>query len=149
MNRATVPMRNIAKRLISDGARGDKPGATKNAAEFSVSEKLRANLATLMGNGGYHALLSRALALAQVEVPSLRAIHVNADGTLTEGEEHRVQLDPDEMFEGRVVLLAQLIGLLVAFIGENLTLRLVREVWPNAKLDGLEFGTEGKNDKRK
>ena len=42
------------------------------------------------------------------------------------------------------MLLAQLLGLLVAFVGKNLTLRLVREVWPNSKLDGLDFGTEVK-----
>jgi hypothetical protein len=34
------------------------------------------------------------------------------------------------MAEGSVVLVAQLLALLVAFIGENLTLRMVREVWP-------------------
>jgi hypothetical protein len=47
------------------------------------------------------------------------------------------------------VLLAQLLGLLVAFIGKNLTLRLVGEVWPKAALDDLDFGTEEKNEKRK
>jgi hypothetical protein len=35
------------------------------------------------------------------------------------------------MTEGGVVLVAQLLGLLVAFVGERLTLKIVREVWPN------------------
>jgi len=83
-----------------------------------------------MGKAGFRALLSRALALANAEVPSLRAVRVNADGSLEGFEELYAQLPPEEFFEGRVVLLAQLLGLLVAFIGENLTLRLVREVWP-------------------
>jgi len=43
-------------------------------------------------------------------------------------------------FEGRVVLLAQLLGLLVAFIGEDLTLRLVREVWPKLSINDVNFG---------
>jgi hypothetical protein len=47
-----------------------------------------------------------------------------------------------------VVMLAQLLGLLVAFIGENLTLHLVRDVWPKVRLDDVEFGTEGTNEKR-
>jgi len=64
-------------------------------------------------------------------------------------EEHYAQRDPKGLFEGRVVLLAQLLGLLVAFIGENSTLRVVREVWPKVPLDGLDFGTEGKNKRRK
>ena len=59
------------------------------------------------------------------------------------------QLDPDEFSEGGVVLLAQLLGLLVAFIGENLTLRLVREVWPKVPLDDLDFGNGDKNEKTK
>jgi hypothetical protein len=31
-----------------------------------------------------------------------------------------------------------LLGLLVAFIGENLTVRLLREVWPKVPLDDLD-----------
>jgi hypothetical protein len=137
-------MRNFAKRLVADEARGNKPPATKTPADFSACEKLRPKLATLMGNAGFRALLSRALALAKAEVPWLRAVQVKADGTLEGVDEQHAQLDPDELFEGRVVLLAQLLGLLVAFIGENLTLRLVREAWPKAPLDGLDFGDGGK-----
>jgi hypothetical protein len=55
----------------------------------------------------------------------------------------------DDIFEGRVVLLAQLLGLLVAFIGEDLTLRLVREVWPKLSLNNLDFGKGYKNEKAK
>jgi hypothetical protein len=150
MSRATPRMRTVAMRLIVHEARGNEPSVAKAAANFSTCEKLGPHLATLVGNGGYQALLSRALALAQAEVPWLRAVRVKADGTLEGVETHHAQLGPDKFFEGRVVLFAQLLGLLVAFIGEDLTLRLVREAWPNVKLDGLEFGTEGKkNAKRK
>ena len=49
-----------------------------------------------------------------------------------------------------MVLLAQLLGLLVAFIGENLTLRLVRECGRNFPLSDLIFQqTEIKNEKTK
>jgi hypothetical protein len=60
-------------------------------------------------------------------------------------DELGAQVDPDKIFEGRVVLLAQLLGLLVAFIGEDLTLRLVREVWPKLPLNNLDFGKGDKN----
>jgi predicted transglutaminase-like cysteine proteinase len=46
----------------------------------------------------------------------------------------------------RALLLAQLLGLLVAFIGEDLTLRLVREVWPKLSLNDLDLGTGDKNE---
>jgi hypothetical protein len=51
-----------------------------------------------------------------------------------------VQVHPDEIFEGCVVLLAQLLGLLVVLIGENLTLRVVREAWPKLSLNALDVG---------
>ena len=113
-------MRSFAKRLMAYETSGNKSSETTNPAAFHVCEKLRPQLATLMGNGGFRALLSRALALATAEVPWLRAVHVKADGTLEGLEELHAQLDSAEFFEGRVVLLAQLLGLLVAFIGEIL-----------------------------
>ena len=92
-----------------------------------------------MGNGGFRALLSRALALASAEVPWLSAVHVDGDGALDGLAELEAQVDPGEIAEGRVVLLAQLLGLLVAFIGEDLTLRLTREAWPKLSFNDLDF----------
>ena len=140
MSRATPQMRDFSERLIAYETRENKSSETKTPAACLVSEKLRPHLATLMGNLGFRALLSRALSLANTEVPWLRAMHVNADGSFEGLDELGAQVDPDEIFEGCVVLLAQLLGLLVAFIGENLTLRLVREVWPKLSLDDLDFG---------
>ena len=93
----------------------------------------------LMGSVGFRALLLRALALATVEVPWLRAVEVKGDGSLAGLEELQAQLAPEETAEGRVVLLTQLLGLLVAFVGENLTVRLVSEVWPKLPLNDSEI----------
>ena len=142
-------MRDFAERLIAYETRGNKSSETKTPAACLVGEKLRPHLATLMGNVGFRALLSRALALANAEVPWLRAVHVKADGSFEGLDELGAQVDPDEIFEGCVVLLAQLLGLLVAFIGENLTLRLVREVWPKLSLNDVDLGTGDKNEKAK
>lgn len=109
-------------------------------AAFHVCEKLRPQLATLMGSTGFRALLSRALALANSETSSLRTVHVLADGSLAGLDALEAQVDPDEVVEGSVVLLAQLLGLLVAFIGEPLTTRMVREVWPKLPLNDLDLG---------
>ena len=51
---------------------------------------------------------------------------------------------PEQFIEARIVLLAQLFGLWVAFIGENLTLRLVRGTWPKLPLNNLDFDNGGK-----
>jgi hypothetical protein len=142
-------MRNFAKLLSAHEARGNKSSETKPPPTFPVCEKLRPHLATLVGKAGYRALLLRAVALASAEVPWLRGIQVKADGSFEGLEELHAKLAPEEFNKGRSVLLAHLLGLLVAFIGENLTVRLVREIWPKVPLDDLDFGNEGKNEKEK
>ena len=145
MGRATPQMRDFSQRLIAFERRGNKSSGTLPPAAFHVFEKLRPHLATLMGNTGFHALLSRALAVANAEDPSLRVVHVKADGSLEGLEELQTQVDPEETTEGSVVLVAQLLALLVAFIGESLTRQMVREVWPKLSLNDLDFG---KGDKK-
>jgi hypothetical protein len=133
-------MRSIAQLLIKyEIAAKDSP-ETKGAATIRATERLRPHLATLMGNGGFRALLARALALAGAEVAWLRAVHVKADGTLEGLEALHAQLKPADFLEGRVVLLAQLLGLLVAFIGPRLTSRLMGEVWPQLSAENVDFG---------
>jgi hypothetical protein len=149
MSHASPEMRNFAKRLILYEANGNESAKTQVSDAFSVCEKLRPPLATLTGNIGFRALLSRALVLAGEEVAWLRAVHVKSDGSLEGLEEVHAQLSPEVLFEGKVFLLAQLLGLLVAFIGENLTLRLVREVWPQAPLDDLNLSKGNRNEKTK
>ena len=140
MSRATPTIREFARLLSAYEARGNKSARTKPPAAFPVSDKLRPHLATLVGNAGYRALLARALGLAGGEVPWLRGLHVKVDGTLEGLEELHAKVSADEFIKGRSVLVAQLLGLLVAFIGENLTLRLVQEIWPKVPLDNLDFG---------
>ena len=53
-------------------------------------------------------------------------MHVNPDGSLQGGGDVTVK----QIAAGEVLLLAELLGLLVAFIGEGLTLQIVREAWP-------------------
>jgi len=145
MSQAVLQMRNFAQRVLACEPPGRKPSEAKTSEAFQVFDKLRPHLATLMGNGGFRALLSRALALANAEVSWLSAVHVKADGSLEGLEELHAQLDPAEFSEGSVVLLAQVLGLLVAFIGENLTVSLVREVWPKVSLNDLDLDLNSGN----
>jgi hypothetical protein len=139
MNRATAQMRSIAQRLIDYETPGDDYSEPGNTAAFQVTERLHRHLATLMGNGGSRALLARAIALASAEVHWLRAVQVNADATLEGLETPHAQLEPAEFREGGIVLLAQLLGLLAAFIGPGLTSRLVGEIWPQLSADNVDF----------
>lgn len=132
-------MRRLARGLIAQEMQEKKSSETMAAAAFLVPEKLRQPLTVLMGIGGFRGLLSRALAVAIEEVRWLRAVHVTSDGTFEGVEPLLERIDPAEFSEGRIVLLAQLLGLLVAFIGPSLTARLVREIWPKIARNDLDL----------
>lgn len=123
-------MRDLAERLVAYEARRKPP----EAPVFHVCEKLRPHLTKLMGNGGYFALCSRALALASADVIWLKAISIRPGGVLQAAQDERTKLAPKELTEGQVVLVARLLGLLATFIGEDLMLHLLSEVWPDLNL---------------
>ncbi len=102
-------------------------------AALRVCEKLRHSLSALTGVAGFRVLLARALTLAKAEVPWLNAAQVNEEGVLVGLGEIDPQLDKKEVDQGEVVLIAHLAALLVSFVGEDLTVSLVREVWPTAR----------------
>jgi len=137
MRRVTPNTRGIAQRLSAYEAAESKSSETTAPTAFTVCEKLRGPLARLSGSNGFRSLLSRALALAGGEVGWLRAVHIKADGSL-EYPAQMAGLDQKEITNGEVVLVAQLLGLLVTFIGEPLTLSLVREVWPGAPINVID-----------
>ena len=128
--------RELAQRLISCQSAAGKTSEPAKFAASRVCETLRPPVCALAGVDGFRALLSRALALARAEVPSLSAVHVAADGSLQGLDELEPQIGKDQAREGGAILIAQLIALLLTFIGEGLTLRLVRDVWPEAAFDG-------------
>ena len=51
-------------------------------------------------------------------------------------------LPEDEIARGETVLIAQLVALLITFIGEALTLRLLQEAWPEVSHSDLISGPE-------
>lgn len=148
MSRATPQMREFAAHLIAYETRVNKSSGATTPAASPVCEKLRPHLATMIGNTGVRALLSRALAQAGAEVPSLQALQIKVDGSLEHSGELEVQDDPEALAKGSVVLVAQLLGLLIAFIGETLTLRLVREVWPKLSVNVWDLGEGDRNEEQ-
>jgi hypothetical protein len=118
-------MRALAKRIIAHEATArDSP-----RRPFAVIERLRPPLGTLMGTGGFRALVARALALACGEVAWLRALRMKSNGTLEGFEEIYPPIAPQQCLEGRVALLSQLLALLVALIGQGLTSQLIGDTW--------------------
>jgi hypothetical protein len=139
MSRATPKMRAFAGRLIADETKGNRSSEIKGPTALQIFEKLRPHLATLTGTTGFRGLISRALMLANAEVPWLCRLQVRADGSVEGFDGTDAWADTEETAERNVVLVAQLLGLLVAFIGEQLALQMVREVWPKLSFDALDF----------
>jgi len=54
------------------------------------------------------------------------------------------QTDKEQARDGGAILIAHLIGLLLTFIGEGLTFRLVQDVWPESAFDGRVSENERK-----
>ncbi len=138
MSRPTQQMRDFAERLISYEANGNK-AATHSV--FHIFEKLRPHLATLMGISGFRALLSRALVLAQEEVPLAACGACESGWRLWKGWKNFTRrLLRTNSWRESTVLLAQLLGLLVAFIGEKLTLQTgARSLARTIALKDLDF----------
>lgn len=134
MDTPNESMRNLAQRLLAvEEANRSATGAHVHEA-VRVCDKLRISLTRLAGSDGFASLLRRTLALARAEVPALDRVTVKPDCSMEGLEE--VAADPaGGGIDAPVAITAHLLGLLVTFIGEPLTLRLVREAWPDASLD--------------
>jgi len=117
----TSTTRELAERLLAYELAEAETLTAGTDAVSRVCDKLRRPLTTLAGAAGFRSLLARALTLAKQESPALGAWEVKADGSL-ESPNGEAQQSGD-------VLIAHLIGLMVTFIGESLTLRLVHDVW--------------------
>ena len=130
-------MRLIAGRLIAYEASQNESSETNVTAAFGVCDRLRRALGKLAGVAGFRSLLLRALTLAKAEVAWLEALQLKADGSL-ECPEPKAALAQAEMVRGEIVLVAQLLGLLVTFIGQSLTWSLLQEVWPGLPMKEFE-----------
>ncbi len=138
MNLPTPGIRELARRLIAlEAARADRLVVSVREVA-SVCEKLRGALAKQVGVAGYRSLIMRAMALAKADAPALETVQVGSDGAL-EGLDG---LGERQDAEVGVVVVVHLLSLLVTFIGERLTLGLVREAWPEAAFADTETGPE-------
>jgi hypothetical protein len=127
--------RGMAQRLLTYEAVTGDTAVPSESASLRVYEKLRRPLCALTGVAGFRSLATRALTLAKAEAPSLSTVQITIDGKLQGLRELESQIKKDGAEQEDTILIAQLLGLLFTFIGEALTLRLLRDVWPEAAFD--------------
>ena len=130
-------MRDLAQRLLSYESDGRDTSEPAESAILRTYEKLRKSLGQLAGTAGFQALASRALTLAKSEDPSFGPVRVAMDGKLEGMSAVGSSINPEKDWvqEGGVALISRLLGLLLIFLGEALTMNLIRDVWPDAALD--------------
>ena len=135
MSTASPEIQDLARRLLAFEVAHDNSSDARVDVAVQVIEELRMHLIKLTGVDGFRSLLSRALTLAKTEVPSLNMIQVAADGSVKgfDGIEQSQEAGPAG--QAGIVLVAHLLELLVTFIGAPLTLRLLRDTWPDASMD--------------
>jgi len=135
--KAAPEMRDLAHRLLTYEAGAGKSFEPMGSPTLCVYEKLRKSLCEFVGVAGFQSLATRALTLARSEVVSLSAARVTADGSIQGlGEiETQIDMDKDRAGDGGDILIARLLGLLRIFIGEALTLSLLRSAWPGEVFD--------------
>jgi hypothetical protein len=120
--------RDLARSLIASEADASTTPLQTEPATVRVYERLRRQLGSPMGVDGFQALASRALALAKSQSPRLSAVQVTANGGLRGLGEVESQTDTDEHGEAGIILIAQLLGLFLTFLGEATTLRLIEDL---------------------
>jgi hypothetical protein len=130
---------DIAEHLIAYEAVVKSTSETDRPAAFQVCEKLRHPLSTLTGAAGFRSLLVRALTLAKREASVLDVVRVKDDGSL-EG------LTCGVTEPGGALLIGKLLDLLITFIGEALTMRLLLEIWPGLAGVGVDSGERKLHD---
>jgi hypothetical protein len=138
LNMTAAPgMQDLAQRLLAYEAGLSKTSEPMEPPTTRVYKKLRRSLGEFVGAAGFQSLASRALTLARPGTPSLNAVRITEDGSLQgPGEiENQFAIGIDLAGEGGIILIARLLGLLRIFLGEALTLRLLRNEWPGEVFD--------------
>jgi hypothetical protein len=119
--------------MDTEATPGRDVGGPAEAAE-QVCQKLSRRLSRLVSPSGSQAILSRALHVAQADFPFLTGVRAgSAPGACLEQLNERLAgVDPEQVLDGLLAVLDQVFGLLGSLIGDDLTLRLVRDVWPDS-----------------
>jgi hypothetical protein len=139
---------DVTSWLLAEESGGEADTRGLSAAAERVCQKLSRRLSRLVSPDGCKALLSRALHLARREFSFLEGVRAGAPPDVClEGLDDRTHdVDASDARKGLLALLGTLLDLLVGFIGEDLTLCLVREVW--TALPPRELSRPGTSDRQ-
>lgn len=110
----------VARRLLTHEAGGSSAEHTETTAAGRVYDKLVAHMAPLLGDAGVHLLLLRSAKLAEV---------ASVESSVNLRERLHAQ-DGAIAPESVAAVFGTFFGLLTTFVGERLTIQLLRTAWP-------------------
>ena len=146
MRQATPELREQARRLFTQGGgRGSRPDPA--GVMEAACRELQRRFNPLIGSAGFASLLRRGLNIAGRDFPWLDAdgVEPSADCSLNGLAEAARGRDEAEAREAFAFVLANVVWLLVTFIGEDITGGLLRETWP---WDGTGEATQTPGEER-
>jgi len=120
--------RELARSLVASEADAATTSLHTEPATVRVYERLRRQLGAPVGIDGFQALASRALALAKSESPRLSTVQITANGGLRGFGKVESEMNADEEGQPGIILIAQLLGLFLTFLGEATTLHLMEDL---------------------
>ena len=130
-------LKKLALRLFEhEATKSDNPDEPVKAIELCC-QRLHDRLDRLIGAGGFRALLNRALYLAKKKYAWLEGVGIE-DHPGCEFKNLREAVKgkkPATVDEACTLILANVIWLLVTFIGEDITIGLIQEAWPDIRTD--------------
>ncbi len=137
--RTVTPAERDLARIIWEQA-GNQPASPQGQNLMTATfEKLRLHLLKLIGVMGFQTMFARALALAKLEIDWLHDVQIDQDGSLIGFVEAAFKSETNDAAEGGIALLAHLLSLLDNSIGEILTFRLVKSIWPEISDESILF----------
>jgi len=130
----SVAARQMAQKVLADCAGVNASAEAVGAAALRVYDQLARVSAQLIGQAGVEALTGRALHLAQLEYPWLVYTREpeQPEAPFSQIVVCLKRQDPAVASEAAAAVFGAITGLLVTFIGEPLTMQLLRKAWPDA-----------------
>ena len=128
MSKPSATQVEKAKRLLASEGGPWSSSEACAAAAWRVYEKLNARLAPLLGLSGIQALFVRSAKLAQAEFPTIAEM-ATPEG-LTRLGPCLQALDPAIAAEAAATLFGTFFELMTTFVGERLTVLVLRSAWP-------------------
>ena len=127
-------------RVLRHEAEKTADAANVALAFQSVCRALHARLAPLISEHGFHVLLARAATLASRDfaLPPDLKISADSDCALSGLAADNLHSISKELADGLSAIFAHFIWLLIEFIGANLGLGTICELWPEVPFDNRD-----------